>query len=72
MHEYTCIYNLQQILQKVYIHPSKKVTQHDFDRLYLFYPEFLFIKLDIRSLKSLFICPSIDALFVRIVSLRRV
>ena len=29
------------------IHPSKKVTQHDFDRLYLFYPGFLFIKLDI-------------------------
>ena len=30
-----------------YIHPSKKVTQHDFDRLYLFYPGFVFIKLDI-------------------------
>ena len=29
------------------IHPSKKVTQHDFDRLYLFYPGFEFIKLDI-------------------------
>ena len=29
------------------IHPSKKVTQHDFDRLYFFYPGFLFIKFDI-------------------------
>ena len=30
------------------IYPSKKVTQHDFDRLYLFYPGFdLFITLDI-------------------------
>ena len=27
------------------LHPSKKVTQHDFDRLYLFYPGFVFIKL---------------------------
>ena len=26
---------------------KKKVTQHDFDRLYLFYPGFVFIKLDI-------------------------
>ena len=26
------------------LHPSKKVTQHNFDRLYLFYPGFLFIK----------------------------
>ena len=31
------------------IHPSKKVTQHDFDRSYLFYPEFVFIKLDISG-----------------------
>ena len=31
------------------LHPSKKVTQHDFDRLYLFYPEFVFIKLDISG-----------------------
>ena len=30
------------------IHPSKKVTQHDFDRLYFFYPGFLFIRFDIR------------------------
>ena len=29
------------------LHPSKKVTQPDFDRLYLFYPGFVFIKLDI-------------------------
>ena len=28
-------------------YPSKKVTQHDFDRLYFFYPGFVFIKLDI-------------------------
>ena len=28
----------------MYIHPSKKVTQHDFDRLYFFYPGFLSIK----------------------------
>ena len=34
-------------LQLRIIHPSKKVMQHDFDRLYLFYPEFVFIKLDI-------------------------
>ena len=27
--------------------PFKKVTQHDFDRLYFFYPGFVFIKLDI-------------------------
>ena len=26
--------------------PFKKVTQHDFDRLYFFYPGFLFIKFD--------------------------
>ena len=31
----------------MHLHPSKKVTQHDFDRLYLFYSGFLFIKLDI-------------------------
>ena len=31
----------------VYIHSSKKVTQHDFDRLYFYYLGFLFIKLDI-------------------------
>ena len=30
-----------------YIHSSKKVTQHDFDRLYFFYPGSLFIKFDI-------------------------
>ena len=30
-----------------YIHSSKKVTQHDFDRLYFCYSGFLFIKLDI-------------------------
>ena len=33
----------------VHVHPSKKVTQHDFDRLYFFYPGFLFIKLDISG-----------------------
>ena len=43
--------------------------QHDFDRLYFFYPRFLFIKFDISE--SLFICLSIDALFVRVVSLGR-
>ena len=26
------------------LHPSKKVTQHDFDRLYFFYPGILSIK----------------------------
>ena len=50
------------------IHPSKKVTQHDFDQLYLFYPGFVFIKLDI-PIEILFICLSIDALFVKIVLL---
>ena len=29
--------------------PFKKVTQHDFDRLYFFYPGFLFIKLHIKK-----------------------
>ena len=29
------------------LHSSKKVTQHDFDRLYFYYLAFLFIKLDI-------------------------
>ena len=29
------------------IYTLKRVTQHDFDRLYFFYPGFLFIKLDI-------------------------
>ena len=36
------------------IHPSKKVTQHDFDRLYLFYPGFAFSKLDISGKPCLF------------------
>ena len=27
----------------ILLHPSKKVTQHDFDRLYFFYPGFLSI-----------------------------
>ena len=31
----------------IHVHPSTKVTQHNFDRLYLFYSAFLFIKLDI-------------------------
>ena len=31
----------------IYVHPSKQVTQHNFDRLYFFYPGFVFIKLDI-------------------------
>ena len=51
------------------IHPSKKVTQHDFDRLYIFYPGFLFIKFDIPR-KPVY-CLLIDALFVRVVSLGR-
>ena len=52
------------------LHSSKKVTQHDFDRLYFYYLAFLFIKLDIpRKLDYL---PFHDALFVRIVSLGRV
>ena len=34
-------------LQKLLLHSSKKVTQHDFDRLYFYYLGFLFIKLDI-------------------------
>ena len=29
---------------RLYIHPSKKVMQHDFDQLYFFYPGFLFLK----------------------------
>ena len=33
--------------EKPHIHPSKKVTQHKFDRLDFFYPGFVFIKLDI-------------------------
>ena len=33
--------------KKIYIHSSKKVTQHDYDRLYFFYSGFLSIKLDI-------------------------
>ena len=32
---------------KIYVHPSKKVTQHDFDQLYFFDPGFLFLKFDI-------------------------
>ena len=36
------------------IHPSKRVTQHDFDQLYFFYPGFLFIKLEIPAKACLF------------------
>ena len=57
------------ILEKSDVHSSKRVTQHDFDRLYFCYPGFLFPKLDIP--KKL-ICLSIDTLFVRIVSPGRV
>ena len=40
------------------VHSSKKVTQHDFDRLYFYYLGFLFIKLDIpRKLDCLFAFP---------------
>ena len=49
---------------------QKKVMQHEFDRLYFFYPGFSFMKLDIHR-KPVYL-PSIDALFVRIVSLGRV
>ena len=52
------------------LHPSKQVTQHDFDRFYFFYPGFYSSSL--LSLESLFICLSIDALFVRVVSLGRI
>ena len=38
----------------IILHPSKKVTQHEFDRLYFFYPGFLFIRFDI-PIESLFI-----------------
>ena len=31
----------------IHIHPSKKVTQHNFDRLYFFHHGFIFIMLDI-------------------------
>ena len=32
----------------IFIHPSKKVTQHDFDRFFFFfYPGSLFLKFDI-------------------------
>ena len=49
----------------MYVHPSKKVTQHDFDRLYFFYPGFLSIKFAIPR-KSVYSGLSIDALFVRL------
>ena len=52
-----------------HIHSSKKVTQHDFDRLYFYYLGFVFIKLDIP--RKLVYLP-FHALFVRIVSLGRV
>ena len=50
------------------IHSSKKVTQHDFDRLYILD----LYSSSLTSLESLFICLSIDALFVRVISLGRV
>ena len=55
------------------VNPSKKVTQHDFDRLYFFYKKKIlgFYPSSLLSLESLFICLSIDALFVRVVSLGR-
>ena len=37
---------IKNLVMYMYTLP-KKVTQHDFDRLYFFYPGFLFIKLDI-------------------------
>ena len=37
------------ISSKLKLHPSKKVTQHNFDRLYFIYPGFLFIKLNISG-----------------------
>ena len=52
------------------IHSSKKVTQHDFDRLYFCFSGFLCMKLDIP--RKLVYMPSLDAHFVRIVSLGRV
>ena len=38
---------LRSLRATLYIHPSKKVTQHDFDRLYFFFPGFVFLTLDI-------------------------
>ena len=52
-----------------YIHPSNKVTQHDFHRLYFFILDFY--SSSVISLESLFICLLIDALYVRIVSLEQ-
>ena len=39
--------SVYSILIAKHLHSSKKVTQHDFDRLYFCYPGFLFIKLEI-------------------------
>ena len=45
---YVCLFDSSLwLLFYMYLHPSKKVTHHDFDRLYLFYPGYVFIKLDI-------------------------
>ena len=48
-HKLSKVFSLMCTFGNLNIHPSKKVTQHDFDRLYMyiFYPGFLFIKLDI-------------------------
>ena len=54
------------------IHPSKKVTQHNFDRLNFLYPGFVLIKLDILGKPVYLPFNNDDALFVRIVSLGRV
>ena len=70
MYDYCLVYYLPFYSSNQSSTPFKKVTQHDFDRLYFFYPGFLFTKIDI--LESLFICLSIDALFVGIVLLGRV
>ena len=49
-----CVYN---------IHSSKKVTQHDFDRLYFYYLGFLFIKLDIPRKLAFPLMPYLLGLF---------
>ena len=66
---YNKLHELFLCNQHFNIHPSKKVTQHNFDRLYYFILGFYSSSL--LSLESLFICLSIDALFVRVVSLGR-
>ena len=47
MYDYCLVYYLPFYSSNQSSTPFKKVTQHDFDRLYFFYPGFLFTKIDI-------------------------